>query len=42
MKSVVKKLALSSPAPFLRNLALSLVLVSVVALTLYILINSPA
>lgn len=42
MKTLSKKLLPAKPAELLRNLTISLACVGIVALTLYILINSPA
>ena len=42
MKTLTKKLMLAKPGELLRNLSVSLLCIALVALTLYILINSPA
>lgn len=42
MKTLSKKLGAASPAQLLRNLSLSVLCLGLVALTLYVLINSPA
>lgn len=42
MKALSKKLFAAKPADLFRNLSISLACIGFVALTLYILINSPA
>ena len=42
MKTLSKKLGASSPAELLRNLSISIACMALVAVTLYVLINSPA